>query len=39
MDILMEKSFINFIYWILLKSAECYYGESMETEVPYIPYF
>jgi len=24
----MEKSFLNFIYWILLKSAESYYGDS-----------
>jgi len=39
MDILMEKSFLNFIYWILLKSAESYYGESMKTEIPYTPYF
>jgi len=35
----MEKSFLNFIYWILLKSAARYYGESMTTEVPYTPYF
>jgi len=35
----MEKSFLNFIYWILLKSAESYYGESMKTEIPYTPYF
>ena len=35
----MEKSFINFIYWILLKSAESYYGDSIKTEVPYLPYF
>jgi len=35
----MEKSFLNFIYWILIKSAESYYGDSMETEVPYTPYF
>ena len=38
-DIPMEKSFLNFIYWILIKSAESYYGDSMETEVPYTPYF
>ena len=38
-DIPMEKSFLNFIYWILIKSAESYYGDSMKTEVPYIPYF
>ena len=35
----MEKSFLNFIYWILLKSAECYYGDSMKSEIPYTPYF
>jgi len=35
----MEKSFLNFIYWILLKSAENYYGETMKTEIPYTPYF
>ena len=38
-DIPMEKSFLNFIYWILVKSAESYYGDSMKTEVPYTPYF
>ena len=38
-DIHMEKSFLNFIYWILVKSAESYYGDSMKTEVPYTPYF
>ena len=38
-DIPMEKSFLNFIYWILVKSAESYYGDSLKTEVPYIPYF
>ncbi len=38
-DIPMEKSFLNFIYWILIKSAEGYYGDLMKTEVPYIPYF
>jgi len=27
----MEKSFLNFIYWILLKSAESYYGDSLKT--------
>ena len=35
----MKKSFLNFIYWILVKSAESYYGESIKTEVPYTPYF
>ena len=38
-DVPMEKSFLNFIYWILLKSAESYYGDSLKTEVPYTPYF
>ena len=38
-DIPMEKSFLNFIYWILVKSAESYYGDSLKTEVPYTPYF
>jgi len=27
------------IYWILLKSAESNYGESMKTEIPYTTYF
>ncbi len=35
----MEKKFLNFIYWILLKSAESYYGASIKTEIPYTPYF
>jgi len=35
----MEISLLNFIYWILVKSAESYYGDSMNTEVPYTPYF
>ena len=38
-DIPMENSILNFIYWILIKSAESYYGDSMESEVPYTPYF
>ena len=38
-DIPMEKSFLNFIYWILVKSAESYYVDSLKTEVPYTPYF
>ena len=38
-DVCMEKSFLNFIYWILVKSAESYYGDSIKTEVPYTPYF
>jgi len=39
MDILMGQSFLNFIYWILVKTAENYYGESMKIEFPYTPYF
>ena len=34
----MQKSFVNFLYWILVKSAENYYGDSIKTEeVPYAP--
>ena len=37
----MQKTLTNFFYWLLMKTAESYYGESMKTEevVPYIPYF
>ena len=37
----MQKTLTNFFYWLLMKTAESYYGESMETEevVPYTPYF
>ena len=35
----MQKTLANFFYWLLMKTAESYYGESMQTEVPYIPYF
>ena len=36
----MKKRLANFFYWILMKTAESYYGESMQTEeVPYMPYF
>ncbi len=35
----MEKLFLNFIYWILVKSTESYYGDSLESEVPYTLYF
>ena len=34
----MQKSFVNFLYWILVKSAESYYGDSMK-EDPYIPIY
>ncbi len=34
----MQKSFVNFLYWILVKSAESYYGDSIKIEeVPYTP--
>ena len=40
MEILMQKKIANFFYWLLMKTAESYYGESMKTEkVPYTPYF
>ena len=35
----MQKLFVDFLYWIIVKSAESYYGDSMKTEVPYFPYF
>ena len=35
----MQKTLANFFYWLLMKTAESYYGESMQTEVPYTPYF
>ena len=35
----MQKTLANFFYWLLMKTAESYYGESMLTEVPYTPYF
>ena len=36
----MQKKIANFFYWILVKSAENYYGDSLkEVEVPYTPYF
>jgi len=34
----MQKSFVNFLYWILVKSAENYYGDSMKKD-PYIPVY
>ena len=36
----MQKTITNFIYWLLMKTAESHYGELMNTEeVPYTPYF
>ena len=36
----MKKTLANFLYWLLIKTAESYYGESMQAEeVPYTPYF
>ena len=36
----MQKTLVNFFYWLLMKTAESYYGESMKTEgVPNTPYF
>ena len=28
----MQKTLANFLYWLLIKTAESYYGESMQTE-------
>ena len=36
----MQKTLANLFYWLLMKTAASYYGESMQTEeVPYKPYF
>jgi len=35
----MQKKLVNFLYWIIIKSAESYYGDSIKSEVPYTPYF
>ena len=36
----MQKTIANFFYWLLMKTAENYNGESMKKEeVPYTPYF
>ena len=36
----MQKFFVNFFYWVLVKSAENYYGDSLnEIDVPYTNYF
>ena len=35
----MQKKLVNFFYWILLRLAENYYGESLkEAAIPYYPY-
>tara|TARA_B100000524_G_scaffold298949_1_gene173525 strand:- start:288 stop:419 length:132 start_codon:yes stop_codon:yes gene_type:complete len=40
LDIIMQEKVVNFFYWLLMKIAESYYGESMKTkEFPYSPYF
>jgi len=39
-QIYMQKIFINYFYWILIRSAENYYGDALkENELPYTPYF
>ena len=36
----MQKKLANFFYWLLMKTAESYYGESMKKgEAPYTPYY
>ena len=35
----MQKKLVNFLYLIIIKAAESYYGDSMKSEVPYTPYF
>jgi len=35
----MQKSLVNLLYWILVKSAENYYGDSMKTTDPYTPVY
>ena len=37
-DFLMKKPFVNFLYSLLEKTAKNYYGESLNSEVPYTPY-
>ena len=38
--IIMQKKLANFFYWLLMKTANSYYGGSIKTEdVPYRPYF
>ena len=38
-EIPMQKSFVNFLYWLLVKSTESYYSDSLKSKVPYTPYF
>tara|TARA_B100000401_G_C52201108_1_gene436932 strand:- start:359 stop:469 length:111 start_codon:yes stop_codon:yes gene_type:complete len=36
----MKKTLANFLYWLLMKIAKSYYGDSIkEEEFPYTPYF
>ena len=35
----MPKTLANIFYWILIKTAESYYGESIKEEAPYPYYF
>ena len=35
----MQKPFVNFLYWLLVKSNNSYYGDSLNSKVPYTPYF
>jgi len=36
----MKKTLANFLYWLFMKIAESYYGDSMKKEeAPYMPYF
>ena len=37
----MQKTIANFFYWLLMKTAEGYYGDSIKIkeEVPYPYYF
>jgi len=36
----MQKRLAHFLYWLLMKTAENYYGASIKTEeFPYTPYF
>ena len=31
-EILMQKRLANFFYWLLIKTAQSYYGEAIKTE-------
>ena len=40
MEILMKKKFVDFFYFLLMKIAESYYGESIKKEdVPHKQFF